>query len=463
LAAQQPASPARRAVAAGRVAAAPGLSSLARAGSERGARGRRALAGFALAGVTAATLAIVLGAAAAPSFLIYGNPSFPPVPLWLASPLAGLGPAPGETAFSALMLTAFGSYLAALALADALPAKGVLGAVAVLHAALLLAPPILSGDAFSYLAYARLYAVHGLDPYRHPAEDAPGDPLLPYVGIPEIESPYGPLFTLLTIVLVPLGPVVGMWSVKALAVLASLGIAALTWSCARRLGRPPAAATAFVALNPLLLVYAVGGAHNDLVMTVLVCAGLYALAGPPGRTSDGVGGAALATAAAAKATGGLVLPFAVLGARERRRALAGVLIGAAVLGALSLAAFGAGLWSYLEVLLRQGRSVSIYSVWLHLSRGLGFATVPWGLKLTLALSFLAVLAATLVRTWRGGDWIAAAGWALLALLVCTTWLLPWYVVLLLPLAALGASPRLRGATLGFCGLVLLTRLPLLFG
>jgi hypothetical protein len=49
----------------------------------------------------------------------------------------------------------------------------------------------------------------------------------------------------------------------------------------------------------------------------------------------------------------------------------------------------------------------------------------------------------------------------LALLVLTTWLLPWYVALLLPLAALAPSRRLRAATLAFCALLLVTRLPLL--
>ena len=38
---------------------------------------------------------------------------------------------------------------------------------------------------------------------------------------------------------------------------------------------------------------------------------------------------------------------------------------------------------------------------------------------------------------------------MLALLLATYWLMPWYVVWLLPLAALGASRNLRVATLAF--------------
>ena len=421
---------------------------------------KEVVATLALAGVVLAGLAIALGAASAPSFLIYGNPSVPPVPAWLRTPLADRGAAPGEDFFSLLVLIMFGFYLAVVRTAGALRPSMAVGAIVLLHAGLLLAPPILSGDAFSYLAYARLYAVHGLSPYRHAAEDAPGDPLLPYVGIPEIESPYGPLFTLLTVALVPLGPALGMWALKIVAVTAGLGCAALTWSCARRLGRPPLAPTVFVALNPLFLVYGVGGAHNDMVMAVAMLAGVRVALGS-GTRAGPLGAAAVVSAAATKATAGLVLPFVILGARGRLRALGGALAGTAVLGVIALLAFGTGLLGYLDVLARQGRSVSTYSIWLDLARLGGWATVPPGMKLVLGVIFAAVLAASLVQTARGHDWIAGAGWAVLSLLVLTTWLLPWYVALLLPLAALAPSQRLRAATLAFCALLLVTRLPLL--
>ena len=37
------------------------------------------------------------------------------------------------------------------------------------------------------------------------------------------------------------------------------------------------------------------------------------------------------------------------------------------------------------------------------------------------------------------DWLAAAGWATVAMLLAVTWLMPWYVVWLLPFAALAGS------------------------
>jgi len=51
------------------------------------------------------------------------------------------------------------------------------------------------------------------------------------------------------------------------------------------------------------------------------------------------------------------------------------------------------------------------------------------------------------RTWRGYDWVAASGWALLAISVTSTWLLAWYILWPLPLAVISRDRRLLVATL----------------
>ena len=76
-----------------------------------------------------------------------------------------------------------------------------------------------------------------------------------------------------------------------------LGVAVLVALLARRLGRDPATAVAFVALNPLVLVYGIAGVHNDVFMLALLLGGaLLALDGreilgggawrPPRRSSS---------------------------------------------------------------------------------------------------------------------------------------------------------------------------------
>ena len=86
-------------------------------------------------------------------------------------------------------------------------------------------------------------------------------------------------------------------------------------------------------------------------------------------------------------------------------------------------------------------------------------TPSWWRHLFLAL-FALVFAFALWRTARGADWRVAAGWATLALLSSTAWLLPWYATWPLPLAAVSGNRRLRAATLVFCAYAVLIHLPL---
>jgi len=52
-----------------------------------------------------------------------------------------------------------------------------------------------------------------------------------------------------------------------------------------------------------------------------------------------------------------------------------------------------------------------------------------------------------VQAWRRGAGVTASGWASVALLVTLSWVLPWYVLWVLPMAALSRSRRLRATAL----------------
>src|SRR5205085_1706615 len=71
-----------------------------------------------------------------------------------------------------------------------------------------------------------------------------------------------------------LGIAGGVWAYKVTVAAASLTCVWLVWLLARQLGRPQVPAIALVGLNPLLLAYGVGGAHNDVFMLALVLGGL---------------------------------------------------------------------------------------------------------------------------------------------------------------------------------------------
>ena len=53
---------------------------------------------------------------------------------------------------------------------------------------------------------------------------------------------------------------------KVMALLAGAGTLALVWRCAHR-GLEPDVAILIVGVNPLWVIYGLGGAHNDLLMT----------------------------------------------------------------------------------------------------------------------------------------------------------------------------------------------------
>ena len=65
-----------------------------------------------------------------------------------------------------------------------------------------------------------------------------------------------------------------VFAYKAIAAVSSLAIVALVWNGARLRGVDPVKAAALVGLNPLIVVYGVGGGHNDLLMLAPMVAGV---------------------------------------------------------------------------------------------------------------------------------------------------------------------------------------------
>jgi hypothetical protein len=60
---------------------------------------------------------------------------------------------------------------------------------------------------------------------------------------------------------------------------------------------------------------------------------------------------------------------------------------------------------------------------------------------------------------RRGDWLAGAGWSTFALVASLAWLVPWYVIWVLPLAALGTSIYLRRAAIALTAYLVLAFMP----
>ena len=419
---------------------------------------------LALASLVAAMALLALSTAAAPTSLLPTYRTMPHYfPAWLAGPLHGIGLSTSSALRVAAVLVFCGAYAVALRVAAAIPSRRLWTAIVLAHLAAALAPPLLSGDVFGYIGFARLAVLHGLSPYAFTAAAAPHDAIWPLLGWTTVTTPYGPLFTLLSEATVPLGIAGALWVFKALAALTSLATVLVIWRIAERLGRSPRRAIAFYGLNPLVVVFGVAGAHNETLFGMFLAACVLALLAGRERRAGG----ALAVATALKASAGLMLPFAVIGSRDRRRiavAIAGGLVASALLG---LVAFGPHIFDIGSAWVVEQHQVAGHSLPSQVSKLLGLGELAPGVRAAFIALFGVALAATLWRSWRGSWWLDCYGWATLALLAATAWILPWYGLWALLPASLSSSRRLRAATLLACaylvGIRILVSAPLSAG
>jgi hypothetical protein len=441
-----------------------------------------------LAGLALATIPLAAPGARLVPAALGGGPG------WLEGIYGGgFGVAPGT--YYAMLWLSFASYLCVLLAAPALGRRLLLGACLLLLTAFALAPPLLSQDVFSYIDYARLGVLHGLNPYSHAPVDVASDPAFPFVGWADSSSAYAPLFTAGTYPLAWVSVPVALWLLKGAAAASVAGLAVLVARLAPARGLNSNRALAMVALNPLVLVHVVGGAHNDGIAMLLAMGGCAAVL----ARREALGGFALLAATAVKISSAFVIPFALLGTldplmgrkppysvgnrpvnmgryggmwrpgRTRRpggdgrlgrasRLLVGMALALLAIGAMALPFFGTHALDSLALAGENQARVSNYSLPNLLSEFLGadVDTVRAGALGAYCLLLLGLLA----WVWRGADWIRAAGWAGLGLLLASAWLLPWYLIWVLPLAALSRDARLVVVVLALTALQLAARIPL---
>ncbi|MEY2516692.1 MAG: alpha,6-mannosyltransferase [bacterium] len=404
----------------------------------------------ALVGAVLTSLTLAAGGSSR-RLLFFVPASLSGFPGWMRGPLSGLDLGLGPSTASLLLIVLCAGYGLALANARHVGLRYALGAVGCAQLAFMLAAPLYSADIFGYLDYARLAVLHGVDPYVHGAAAAPHDAVRRYVRWRDTATPYGPVFTIATYPLAWLGVPAAFWTLKVFACAASLGVVALVARIARQLARPVVPAVLFVGLNPVLLAYGVGGGHNDFFAVLVALAGVtLALDGHERGASAG-----FVIAAAVKAPAGIALAFLLIAQRSRRAMFAAVAAAAGVALTASLAFDSAGL-GLVGQFVGQQRLVARLSVPNLVARGLGLDGVTPIVRVVATAILVAGVAALLWRVWHGADWLAASGWATLLVLLTSAWLVPWYVIWLLPIAAVAGDARLRAAALAFTAFVVIT-------
>src|SRR5439155_13912686 len=240
------------------------------------------------------------------------------------------------------------------------------------------------------------------------------------------------------------------WTYKVIAALALLAIVALAVTLVP-LGRRPSDA-AFVGWNPLLAIHFAGGGHNDAWMMALVLAAMAAAASGR-RQLAGVGWAA---AIAVKWVPLVFLPLRALEARRTGRKVGhlGFALTAALVAAVATWRYGVQWIEAFGPLASNAQKQAQYSIPNRVS-GLGIS------EHTSALLFAGLFAIAYVWLLREA-WRRRARLALTAglALVATPWLLPWYTVWPVSLAAVEYDRAARWLALGVTAYLIRDSIPL---
>jgi hypothetical protein len=359
--------------------------------------------------------------------------------------------------FLGLLAAAFAVYfLGVFLVRRSAPAPRV-AAVAALACAVQLVPLgvplLLSTDAWAYWNFGRLAAVHDANPYDVTPNAFPDDPAYQWIGTHWRDSTtvYGPAFTLSS---EPLALAAGTsadaaaWIYKTLAALAVLGAAVL----AARLSPRPALAFAFVGWNPLLAVHFAGGGHNDAWLAFLVLAALAAAA--TGRRK--LAGVCWAVGTFVKWVPLVLLPLRAIEARRSGRRVdhVGFAVAAVAVAGLAFVRYGTG---WLHVFGSLARNANQETNWA-LPHRLEQAGVPRWLAIgVFALAFALAYAWLVREAWRGR---ARLGLATCALLLAAPYLVVWYVVWAVPLAAAEDDEPAALLSLALCAYLLRQTIPL---
>lgn len=166
-------------------------------------------------------------------------------------------------------------------------------------------------------------------------------------------------------------------------------------------------------------------------------------------------GVSLVAAVAIKASSAVLIPVILAGAARRVRVALGLLIGLVGVSAMTVVAFGVNL----PDVAQQDRLVIPDGIPNLLGLALGFGGYTSEMRTVLTLLLVAVIAGASIWVWRTRRWLTACGVVSLALLMTLGWTLPWYILWLLPFAALSPSRALRFAAVVFGVYIYLAWMP----
>jgi hypothetical protein len=364
------------------------------------------------------------------------------------------------------------AVLAAKGLTGRVACAVVLGASALFCLTLLPTNPVTADDVYHNVADARTLWIHGANPAMVPPSRFKQDPFLKNVPAwRDTPSAYGPLWYLLSGAPLPFTGT-SLWAnviaEKLIVSVFMAGTVALAMGCAAKL-RPGSEVVAGVLFGwcPLTVWESAGAAHNDLVMVFFIVAALYALlrGGWPFVLP------LLALAIAVKPTGALIAPLVLVWMLAQRRIprseLAISLIASALIAGLLYLPFYSGP-SALAGLGREAGHVSsspgaLIHTTIAIELHLNGTRLLAAMKFVVWPVFIAVYGWLCLRLARQPDQQRLVQSAFLAvflfLVVLSWWFMSWYVLWLLPLAALLSGSRQAAIGVAFAAGAMLLNVP----
>ena len=361
--------------------------------------------------------------------------------------------------FLLVVATAVGLYLTALRLAIGLRGRFAAAVLLVLvpvalTVVLLPSYPLLSSDIFKYIFGGRILAVYGENPFTHVPAEFPQDRFYDLVYWKAVANAHGPLWRLAEATSATVGgescrdAVLAMKAWPAAAYLGTtLAVYLLIRAC-----QPERAiwGTLVYAWNPLVALEALQNGHNDVVAALPAVVAVWLTY----RNRYGWAFPLLAISALIKPLAVVLGPLLLIAAlRAPDRRARGVIRGVAVGASLVLMAY-LPFWEGLDTFQGLSRA-HIFStspaaalldllVWAGMSADdalIVAATMSNGL-----FAFLTV--PLLWSAWTGRLTLTSATFGLLFLycLVASQWFNPWYLLWLMPFAALVRyrAPRVLG-------------------
>jgi hypothetical protein len=349
----------------------------------------------------------------------------------------------------AALAVGYGVLAVAVLSPSSLRRRTVLGLGGVLLLLAVAQPPTGSHDVWSYAMYGRIAAQHGANPYVHPPDQFPTDPIFARVDQHwrNTRSVYGPLFTAWSAEVARLAGAsalrlrLGFQLIAA----AAVGVGALVLD---RRTRGDPRVLALVLLNPLVVCSVVNDAHVDGVVGVLVLAAVLLAE----RSRHGATGVLMGLALLVKAIA--LVPAGALGlwllAARRFRPAARYAVAVLVVAGIGYVAGGGG--TALRPLAASSDQLTRASVWGPARQELVDAQVDRGVAPERArqsvgrylglLASVLVIGGTVVLVLTSGSRAgpaAVAGGAVLAYMLLGAYVLPWYAAV--GLFALALYPR----------------------